>query len=375
MNEWPEDDAMFDDRDDLVWLERLLDGADAIRREDAPASCAGLADVLLAAWAPASPDDFAGEAAVRAMFRSLAAGERAERTPFARRAKAIAVAASLGATAMTGVAAAAGRLPPDVQDMASQLLDRIGIHVPAAERREMPLEVPAGVSSGVGAGAAVAPTGGLPGPRTHMGSGFVNPSAGPVDVVTEPATLTAVPDVPQEATIDDLAASAPPTDALAPVPDVTTPVTAPDAAAGPSTQGPAADAIPASAGGSSDAPASADAPAAPAAPVEEPTQAADHGQQAAPGADPARPDSIGVGRGHAGAPAGPPAGVPADPPASPPAGPPADVPGAGHASPPAGPPADVPASHGAPPSTTPGRPDGVGTPAAAADPPGPPARP
>ena len=186
---------MFDDRDDLVWLERLLDGADgadAIQREDAPASCAGLADVLLAAWAPASPDDFAGEAAVRAMFRSLAAGERAERTPFARRAKAIAVAASLGATAMTGVAAAAGRLPPDVQDMASQLLDRIGIHVPAAERRHVPLEVPAGVSNGVGAGAAVAPTVGPPGPRPSTESGVVQPSAGPVDGLTEPANPTAV---------------------------------------------------------------------------------------------------------------------------------------------------------------------------------------
>ena len=142
MNERSEDDAVFGDRSDLDWIERLLDGADGVDRDDLPAACAGLADVLLAARAPASPAEFAGEAAVMAMFRSTVAGEAAARSPFARRAKVIAVAVSLGATAMTGAAAAAGRLPPDIQDMASELLDRVGIQVPAANRADGLIDVP-----------------------------------------------------------------------------------------------------------------------------------------------------------------------------------------------------------------------------------------
>ena len=380
MNERPEDDAMFGDRSDLAWIERLLDGADGVDRDECPAECAGLADVLLAARAPASPAEFAGEAAVMAMFRSTVAGAAAGRSPFARRAKAIAVAASLGATAMTGAAAAAGRLPPDIQDMASELLDRVGIRVPTANRTdgpievptELPIEGPAGASGRAAAGSAAdAPTAGPSGPPPLTRIVVSDTSVDVADTLAAPGIADATTDP-----------STPPTDASVPPLDGTIPVTAQDAAAAPSTAVQAAQATAAtSPGGRSDVPTAAHLTGATrrgagaggrpraAGAAERDTgwtpgdgsrararRSAGRparrcpGQLAARRGRPARPPMPRATR-MASRPAGPPADVPANSHASPPAGPPADVPANSHASRPAGPPADVPAnSHASPPA-------------------------
>ena len=351
MNERSEDDAMFGDRSDLTWIERLLDGADGVDRDDLPAACAGLADVLLAARAPASPAEFAGEAAVMAMFRSTVAGEAAARSPFARRAKVIAVAVSLGATAMTGAAAAAGRLPPDIQDMASELLDRVGIHVPAADRADglidVPTELPIAGQTGASSRAAARSAAGAGSPTTGTSSPQALTRTAVADPSVEVADTVAAPGI-SDATAD---ASSPPTDASVPAPDGTTPVTAQDAGAAPSAPAQAGQAMAsASLGGPSDCTglarrAGASRRGAGAGGRQRAAGAAEGDTGWTPGDDcpgagmpirrPVRPPMSRPTRTRRRRLVRPPMSRPTRN-ASPPAGPPADVPANSHASPPAG---------------------------------------
>ncbi len=275
-----------------------------------------------------------------AMFRATVAGEAARRSPFARRAKVIVVAASLGATAMTGAAAAAGRLPPDIQDMASQLLDRVGIHVPAANRTGAPIDVPTELPI-AGRGRRVEPRGSSLRRRRADRWTLESASADPDRRLGSFGRRCRHLRRPGDLGRDD-GRLLPAGRRVRAATRRTIPVTAQDAGAAPSPAVPAAQATTAaSPGGPSDA---AAAPTAPAAPVEEPAPAADHGQQGPPSATPDGPPATAPGRGHGDPPAGPPADVPANSHASPAAGPPADVPANSHASPPAGPPADVPAN-------------------------------
>ena len=55
-----------------------------------------------------------------------------------RRTKAVAVAATLTFVSATGAAAATGRLPDDLQEMASQMLSKLGITIPSSRRDHLP---------------------------------------------------------------------------------------------------------------------------------------------------------------------------------------------------------------------------------------------
>ena len=114
---------------EAAWFERLLDVPDA---DGVPAAYEPLAAVLLTLRAPGN-EDVSGEAAAVTMFRSCQAGVTWVGINRTRTAKALTVAAAVTLATVTG-AAAAGRLPADIQDMTSHLLDKVGIHIPAADR-------------------------------------------------------------------------------------------------------------------------------------------------------------------------------------------------------------------------------------------------
>ena len=127
----PGDDQV--DGADATWFERVLDGADV---DAVPPHHEALAQVLLALRAPATDADLAGEAAAVAMFRSCGRGTTSPpaRTKRGRTATVLTVAAAVTLVTATSVAAATGRLPADVQDMTSELFEKVGIHIPAADR-------------------------------------------------------------------------------------------------------------------------------------------------------------------------------------------------------------------------------------------------
>ena len=114
------------------WFERLLDGLDA---DGVPGIYEPLAGVLLALRTPEN-EDLGGEAAAIAMFRSCQAGATSppagiDRAPTA---KALAAAVAVVLATVTGARCGRRRLPADIQDMTSELLDNVGIHIPSADR-------------------------------------------------------------------------------------------------------------------------------------------------------------------------------------------------------------------------------------------------
>ena len=119
--------------DELV--ERLLDATDA---ESLPVAVRPLAKVLVAVRAPATAGELAGEADAVAQFRATRTRQNLAWAAHSRRGRrrstalALAVAATLTFVSAAGAAAAAGRLPDDLQDMASQMLSKVGITVPSS---------------------------------------------------------------------------------------------------------------------------------------------------------------------------------------------------------------------------------------------------
>jgi hypothetical protein len=118
--------------------DRLLAGA--VHPDDAPPGYEAVAGLLLAARAPASPDELSGEEeAVAAVARTVrarradgfrpATGRSAVRSRFARtKVTALVAAATLLAT---GGLATAGALPDAAQGIVSDALAKVGITVPA----------------------------------------------------------------------------------------------------------------------------------------------------------------------------------------------------------------------------------------------------
>ena len=120
-------------------LERLLEDTDA---ESLPALLLRVAEVLVAVRAPATAEELAGEADAVAQFRATRSRQNlawtAESRRPRRRTTAVAVAATLTFLSAAGAAAATGRLPDDLQDMASQMLSKIGITVPSSRPEHPP---------------------------------------------------------------------------------------------------------------------------------------------------------------------------------------------------------------------------------------------
>jgi hypothetical protein len=139
MSVWPADDHDLPDArfgeggadTDGPWFERVLDAPDL---DGVPAEHQALAHLLLATRAPATDRELAGEASAIALFRSVMDVDEHPRTGGRRASSALAVAATLTIATFAGAAAAAGRLPADVQDMTSEVLAKVGIHIPAADR-------------------------------------------------------------------------------------------------------------------------------------------------------------------------------------------------------------------------------------------------
>ena len=293
---------------EAAWFERLLDVPDA---DGVPAAYEPLAAVLLTLRAPGN-EDVSGEAAAVTMFRSCQAGVAWVGINRTRTAKALTVAAAVTLATVTG-AAAAGRLPADIQDMTSHLLDKVGIHIPAADR-----------------------THDKDAPKSDW-----QPAAGLDPVTASPASSGSRRELPTR--------HGPATTELA-----QTSATLATAGTPPAADAPAAatTTIAATPAGATDA-TTADAAAGAPQPVEaRPAATSARDPDENPAAAPtAGPPITPPANDHASPPAGPPITPPANDHASPPAGPPITPPANDHASPPAGPPITPPANdHAFPPA-------------------------
>ena len=152
----PLDDASFEMRDPLQLrlrrsfdppllddgtVDRVLDGLDAA---DVPPAYADVARSLAEATGPSHPDELASETAVVAAFAARDA-QSLEPPPSHRRLSRmprlvtpkLATAAVAGGLALSGglAAAATGSLPGAAQSIASAVLNRVGIQVPAPNTR------------------------------------------------------------------------------------------------------------------------------------------------------------------------------------------------------------------------------------------------
>ena len=123
--------------DDVLGLEDALVDLvlDATSVDSVPASHRGVVEVLLATRAPVAHAELTTESQAIAQFRSVHSCAPSAWTPPRRRRRprhtsALFIAAALTVVGATGAAAAAGRLPRDVQDMTSELLTKVGISVP-----------------------------------------------------------------------------------------------------------------------------------------------------------------------------------------------------------------------------------------------------
>jgi hypothetical protein len=122
------------DLDDLdeVAVERLLSGGDL---DDVPAAHRALADLLTLVGAPATDDELAGEGGARALFvanhRPDAAVSPPGR-PRRRRRAAVGAFVVVGCLGVTSGLAAAGTLPGAAQDIAANVLAKVGVSVPGA---------------------------------------------------------------------------------------------------------------------------------------------------------------------------------------------------------------------------------------------------
>ena len=333
------DDGLWGLDDEL--LERLLEATDA---ESLPAPLRPLAEVLVAVRAPATAEELAGEADAVAQFRATRSRQNLAWTADSRRPRrrttAVAVAATLTFVSAAGAAAATGRLPDDLQDMASQMLSKFGITVPSSRPEhpptrpdpadhERPLSpMPAANSTTAGDAESDAPVPALDAQTstTRRRNSTVDPApAAPHGEAAITETPIAVqqeqPVEPLDSTPTDIEPASPGT----PTTTQTQPSTAPTSSPPPEL-----------------APSEPNAP--PSAPPSEPPPPPT--EDAPPSPAPAGPPP------HA---AGPPASIPAGPPPHA-AGPPASIP----AGPPphaAGPPASIPAGpppHAAGPPTPPG---------------------
>jgi hypothetical protein len=334
----PRDDA-FDAR----WLDQLLEAPDPV---SVPAEYRALANVLVAARAPGTDFELAGEALAVDGFRSSCGGRgRATDRPAPRRAahrmRAVVVGVVLGALTATGVAAAAGSLPADVQNIASEVLAKIGIHVPVGDRPAPPQVVDSDNAGGR------APIGTAPDPTGQAGPIAKRPARdGPAAVFSPQVAAT-----PLVGLIDAVTGLAP-TPTLGEATATGAPMTAPD---------PQPVVLPSAA--EEPAP-DGSGPGHSPSPVANTSQSMSDATDASPiaGGPPASVPASPNASPNAG---GPPAAVPASPNASPNAGgPPASVPASSNASPNAGdPPAAVPASPnaspnvGGPPASVPASPN------------------
>jgi hypothetical protein len=351
----PSDDVA--DELEALWFERLLDVVPGV--DDLPGAPGALAAVLLALRAPATDEDLAGEAAAIAVYRSCQAVGTSPpaRNDRARTAKVLTVAAAVALATVTGGAAAAGRLPADVQDMASELLGKVGIHIPVGDRTkgEDPPRPDGRPAPGTGPVTAAPVSGGSP-RALETGSGtattdLVRPSVTDPRAVTPPAeaapaaarvTDTSTPAGAVDAVNTDVAAGAPRQRSGAPPAATAAPVSVPAPSASPPGSPPAdvPASPPSSKPGTSKAPPHAGPPVTPPANGHAPPHAG----------PPVTPPANGHGPPHAGPPVTPPANGHAPPHAGPPVTPPAN-PGAGApADPPVTPPTNA---HGSPPADVP----------------------
>ncbi len=227
MSDWRDDLTDAEDAGGAAaaWLDRLLDGPGA---DEGPAELEPLAGLLLAARAPATDDELAGEAAAVDAFRSAMTPAVRPGVSSGWRTRRVAVVAALAVVTATGAAAAAGRLPADVQDVTSELLDHLGIDVPRSHERRP--DVPPQRAE-PGPASATAPTvddSDPPSPPSSEPSPPAIPPATPsatIDAVAPPATIAPAPDEPSVPA---------PTETLTAQPDATVPPPpAPEAAAPP----------------------------------------------------------------------------------------------------------------------------------------------
>jgi hypothetical protein len=321
-----------DDGFDAGWLDRLLDAPDPV---SVPAEYRALATMLVAARGPVTDSELAGEALAVDAYRSSSGRFRAADPP-PRRAvhhgRAVVVGVVLSALAATSVAAAAGSLPADVQDMASDALAKIGIHVPAGHRRAPPRVDESDDAGGRASILTPSDPTGEAGPiaQRRAQDGLVS--------VVRPRVAAR----PTVGVIDAVTAGLAPTPTLAEANATGTPVLAPE-------QQPASAAEDSAPGGPDPAQSSSQVANAPQTEADAPP--ATPAVSTVPASPNAPPNA-----------AGPPAVIPASPHASPDAGgPPASIPASPHASPHAGgpPPANPNASPNAagPPTSPPASPN------------------
>jgi hypothetical protein len=149
------DGAYSDLTDEQV--DRLLDGGYDIAT--APEGYAGFAALVQTVTAPPTRSELAREAAALAMFQAHRPVVRASRL----KAKVAALVVVVGGLGLTGVAAAANRLPAPVQDSVADVADVVGIQVPHSDDTPAaPVTVPAGstidtTTTSAGDGTPVAP--------------------------------------------------------------------------------------------------------------------------------------------------------------------------------------------------------------------------
>ena len=132
--------SVCDPRDgslDDTLAERLLDGAG---HDSVPARYLPLVSLVAAARTPATEAELAGQDAAVAVFRArrpVAPGSRGR----SHRAKGFLLVSAVVVSTATGAAAATGNLPDPAQDLAAELLELIGIHVPSsASDRDLPTD-------------------------------------------------------------------------------------------------------------------------------------------------------------------------------------------------------------------------------------------
>ena len=122
MSVWVPRDGSLDD----TLAERLLDGAG---HDSVPARYLPLVSLVAAARTPATEAELAGQDAAVAVFRArrpVAPGSRGR----SHRAKGFLLVSAVVVSTAAGAAAATGKLPDPAQDLAAELLELIGIHVP-----------------------------------------------------------------------------------------------------------------------------------------------------------------------------------------------------------------------------------------------------